>query len=124
MLQTHQKQLRQLFAVDRPGKENMMDEEERAFLANQPDQFEIYRGYGKTVNGWSWTVDREKAIWFAQRLDFDSPTLATGTVQKADVLAYFAGRKESEIIVDPKKVKVKSKTKLEVRKEQKAIGLI
>ena len=62
-----QAQLRRLFAAERPGRENLMNEEDRTFLAQLPETFEVYRGYGKTANGWSWTRDRDKAIWFAQR---------------------------------------------------------
>jgi hypothetical protein len=115
-----QAQLRRLFAVDRPYREHLMDEEDRAALAQLPETFEVHRGYGKTANGWSWTIDRDKAIWFAQRFAGVSsdkpPMLATGSVDRSAVVAYFGGRGESEIVVDPKKVKRVTKTELKPQK--------
>lgn len=115
-----QAELRRLFTVDRPGRELLMDNEERAFLQTLPERFEIYRGYGTTLHGWSWTLERDKAIWFAQRFagvqNDEPPMLATGMVNKTSVVAYFAGRNESEIVVDPKKVKRIQKIELELQK--------
>ena len=37
------------------------------------------------------------------------PRVVTGRVKKKDVIAYFSRRKEKEIVVDPKKVEVKSR---------------
>jgi hypothetical protein len=116
----NQAQLRRLFAIDRPGREHLMDEEDRAFLAQLPESFDVFRGYGKTANGWSWTLDRKKAIWFAQRFAGVSsdkpPMLATGSIDRSAVVAYFGGRGESEIVVDPKKVKRVTKTELKLQK--------
>ena len=61
-------------------------------------------GRGK---GLSWTQDREQAIWFAKRFHAvhgERGKVIEGICKKADVLAYFAGRDEQEIVVDPEKV--------------------
>jgi hypothetical protein len=89
--------------------ELVMDEEERAALAALPETFEIYRGMGaeEAADGMSWTTDKVKATWFAHRfsgLTEHMPYLATATVAKANVLAHFLGRNESEIVVLPENV--------------------
>ncbi len=56
----------------------------------------------------SWTLDRNKAVWFAQRYsvltELGAPKLAEATVRKRDILAYFNGRKEKEVVVDSSKL--------------------
>jgi hypothetical protein len=100
---------RQLMGSQRPGRQYIMDEEERAALAAMPDTLTIYRGLTSrgTRKGWSWTLDRAKAGWFAKRLaqEGDEPIVLTGTVSKAHVIAYFTGRGEEEIVVNPRDVK-------------------
>lgn len=67
----------------------------------------VFRGTGvRERPGIAWTLDREKAIWFANRYrDAEKAVLITGTVRTSDVLAYIVGRGESEIVVDPRKVR-------------------
>lgn len=59
--------------------------------------------------GLSWTIDQSKAEWFARRFamltHLGQPRLMEGIVKKKDVLAYFNGRKEKEIVVDPANVR-------------------
>lgn len=92
-------------------QELVMDEEERALLAAMPDTLTVYRGTPKpdlNGEGMSWTLNRDKAVWFAKRFreDGDDVTVITGTVAKRDVLAYFTGRNEDEIVVFPEYVTV------------------
>lgn len=103
--------LRRLLEAPRPGRTDwMMDDEERATLAALPETVTVYRGYDRTNKlGWSWTTDRDKAAWFARRFATvrgSRPRIATATVPRANVLAYFRGRGESEVFVDPRDVKV------------------
>jgi hypothetical protein len=58
-----------LWNADRPGKHHTMSAKERKVLAQLPDVLPIYRGIGsaKGRNGLSWTLGREKAIFFARR---------------------------------------------------------
>jgi hypothetical protein len=56
------------------------------------------------MHGLSWTLDREKAQWFANRwlsLKRRRPIVLQTVARKADVMAYFAGRNEQEIVVHP-----------------------
>lgn len=90
---------RQLLNSPRPMKRYFMDEEDRTFLRKLPDTIIIYRGYQKGQNkrGLSWTLDYNKAKWFAKRLK-DNGMVATKRISKAKVFAYLGGRGESEII--------------------------
>lgn len=94
--------------LSRPHPEMLMTQEEREFVDQLPDAVTIYRGYvkqGRRSNliGWSWTLDKNKAIWFANRFITSSETarLASATVEKGQILGYLSGRNESEIVVDP-----------------------
>jgi hypothetical protein len=101
--------VRSLLGSKRAGRENLMEEEERQALAALPDRITIYRGYqspGGTPEGWSWTLAEGTAEWFARRLieSHQTPMVARGAVAKADVIAHFLGRNETEIVVDPLRV--------------------
>ncbi len=58
-------------------------------------------------------------MWFANRfamLDrFGEPKLVTGVARKEDVLGYFTGRGESEVVIDPAKVKKQKVKELQAR---------
>jgi hypothetical protein len=82
-------------------KHECMTSEERAVLEAMSSSFPIWRGLGfrGRVRGLSWTLDRDKAIWFAQR--YGSPgsgKLIHAEVEWHNVHAFFQGRRESEII--------------------------
>lgn len=86
----------------------MMDDEERKIFAQLPDRFIVYRGCGlKNKKGYSWTLSRTTAIFFAMRYRAkdDTAILLSVEVNKSDVLAYFDGRREQEIVVLPKSLK-------------------
>jgi hypothetical protein len=94
----------ELLGSDRPGREHMMDEEEQAALAALPDTLTVYRGCWAEVNedGLSWTTDRAKAGWFAKRFadaHEQTPIVLVAEVDKANVVAHFLGRGESEVVV-------------------------
>jgi len=101
----HQNRRRWRWAIwlaDEPERTAVMEEEEHAALVALPDQIVVWRGtrHVKSARGMSWTVDRGKATWFARRFEIrrTKPLLVRGRVTKADVLAYFSGRNESEIV--------------------------
>lgn len=99
--------LERLTALQRPGRESMMDDAERDALKAMPETITVYRGYQKPKYrlGWSWTIDNKQARWFAQR--FQSPGsgfIVSGKVRKSDVIAYWTGRNESEILTNPANV--------------------
>jgi hypothetical protein len=43
-------------------------------------------------------LDRDKAVWFAQRFDLPESKLIHAEVKRQNVHAFFQGRQESEII--------------------------
>jgi hypothetical protein len=109
-LRRHGTILHKLLTSNRPHREQMMNGRERAHFRKLSARITIYRGYAhRNAAGWSWTLDKAKAVWFARRTLAGKPQLATGKVKKKDVIAYFSRRKEKEIVVDPKKVKIESR---------------
>lgn len=58
-----------LWSAPMPGREHCMDEEELAELAALPEEIVVYRGVGHAAarQGLSWTTDKERAEWFANR---------------------------------------------------------
>lgn len=99
-----------LFQSPRKERHHLMEEEELVAFRSLPDELVVFRGVlDRGAKSLSWTLDRKLAEWFATRFASvfpdKQPRLATGVVNKADVLAYFIRRKESEVIVDPKSVK-------------------
>lgn len=94
----------------RPDRHFVMDEEERADLASRPETFRVWRGghHRKTLlDGFSWTLDRDEAVWFARRFENSSerriPYLAEATVRRDEVLALLHTG-EREVVVDPLKL--------------------
>lgn len=108
-----------LLRSKRPGRMAIMDDEEREALEAMPGLIPVYQGHtAKRHDGWSWTTDRAKAEWFAQRFsDFEDspPVLTEGVVLKRLVIAYFTGRGESEIVADRRNVKERKSTQLAKR---------
>jgi len=100
---------RAIWSEDPEYRHLVMDEKERQAFDQLPPELTIWRGVNRqnAVLSFSWTLDREKAVWFAHRFadDNDPLLLAEGRVSKAHVLAYFAGRKEAEIVVFPEDVR-------------------
>lgn len=86
-----------------------MDPKERNKLASMPDRFKVYRGVrdmgqdeDQGPDGFSWTLDRGMAEWFARRLatSVDNPHVVEGWVERDHVVAYLEDRGiENEIVV-------------------------
>ena len=97
-----QKQMLDLFKKADP--QMLMDEDEFERYQALEDTLVVYRGVtphnADRVNALSWTLDREKAEWFAHRFDEDG-TVYEAKIDKAHVYAFFSVRNESEVIVDP-----------------------
>jgi len=104
----------------------MMTEPERKVLASLPDVVTVYRGAGNPayLSGFSWTLDRARAKWFARRFGSAEavvvahrltrahahqeirPVVAIGRLRRFDVIAYRAGRNEAEIVALPESVSI------------------
>lgn len=114
----NRKLFQQLFSGPRPHRDHLMDADERKAFKKLPDQLTIYRGFGgDRGKGLSWTLDHDKAIWFAKRfheVHGKSGRVLEGVCQKSDAFSHFTGREESEIVIDPEKVKRQKKIPLAV----------
>lgn len=97
---------RELLALFRSvPPELLMDEEERAIYHSLDDPVTVYRGVtsynAKNIKALSWTLDRDTAEWFAHRFG-EEGTVYEAQISKEHILAFFNGRNESEVVVDPK----------------------
>ena len=92
----------------------MSSEEDRKVFTLPPEkggllpETVIHRGYRHEdgLDGFSWTLDKPRAKWFAKRFPHQEgvATVATGKVKREHVLAYHTGRGELEIVVLPEHV--------------------
>ena len=80
-----------------------LDAEERGALAQMDNTLVVYRGcYEENMDGWSWTTDRNRAEFFANRASGEGTRyILRSHIPKASVLAHLMGRAESEIVIDP-----------------------
>ena len=83
----------------------LMDENEYEKFKNLNDTITIYRGVtsynAKNVKALSWTLEEKVAEWFAHRYG-EEGTVYKAQISKEYIYAYFDGRSEAEVIVDPK----------------------
>lgn len=82
----------------------VMNEEDRKTFDAMPDEFTVYRGCTeRNAGGMSWTLNREKAEWFANRLlqPGDKCKVLDAKVKKEHVLFYTNARGEQEIVLEP-----------------------
>lgn len=96
---------KELWSSNRPYRDMCMDEDDREVYASLPETMTVFRGVhdkGATKRtrkkGISWSLSREKAEWFANRYRSETTFVMEGTVARKDVLAYFNGRSEQEIV--------------------------
>lgn len=98
-----------LLRSDRPERHAIMTESERAVFADLPDELTVWRGDTDTDDpGWSWTLDREVAEWFARHREHvygGQGRLRTATCVKAEVVGYLSRREEDEILIDPDRLR-------------------
>lgn len=97
----------ELFGYPPAERAKLMNTSELATFKALPSSITIYRGIEEQDHlAWSWTLDNGKAEWFARR--FGKGYVITGTVRKANAIAYLDNRGEGELIAPPKQVRIKS----------------
>lgn len=88
-------------------KQSLMTESEQKRFADLTETVTVYRGVtsynAKNVRALSWTLDRSKAEWFAHRFGEDG-NVYQAQINKADILAIFTSRNESEVVLNPRKL--------------------
>jgi hypothetical protein len=88
-----------------PGDAPRAFGEDVAFFEALPKSFTAYRGARSGVNeaGRSWTLSKDRAIWFAGRFEHlpGEPILQTRVISKGSVMFYLdaAGRNEQEVVL-------------------------
>lgn len=80
-----------------------MDKSYRETLESLPENVEIWRGcYEGNLLGWSWTLDKDTAQFFADRFIPDGkPIISKTLIQKKYLIAFFDSRNEKEVVLDP-----------------------
>lgn len=75
-------------------------------LPDLPDLVTIWRGtsgltVSRAVRGLSWTLDRERAVWFAQRhaTHYGHPRVLQARVPRSSIAYFSDARKESEVVI-------------------------
>lgn len=98
-----QKELLAMFRDAEPT--DLMDEDEYLQFKQLDDTVTVYRGVtsynAEKVKALSWSLDYDKAKWFAHRFGEDGKVYEA-QIDKEHILAYFNSRNEQEVIVDPK----------------------
>lgn len=93
----------------------IMSKEDRATVRKfrrRKRQFAIFRGfaYDEGDRGMSWTLNYERARWFALRFagleNRERPQVAIGLIHGYNIIAYFSDRGEEEIVALPEDVNV------------------
>ena len=100
----HLEEWKKLLASKRPNRHYMMTEEEDNILRALSQEVTIYRGCQKGINedGLSWTLDKSKAKFFANRFGKKGIILER-TISKNDIVAVLLGRGESEVVCEVNK---------------------
>lgn len=81
----------------------VMSDAERLRYDHLPKEVVIWRGvrhHTHWLKGLSWTMDKERAVWFAHRLatKANHPVVVKGLIKREKILSYFDGRNESEVV--------------------------
>jgi hypothetical protein len=100
---------RRLFSSDRPGRENLTREPDRAVLADLPEEVTVYRGHSHDggERGLAWTLSRESAEIFARQFATSTdmghppgdPRVATAVVPREAIIAMHQHRRPGDVVI-------------------------
>lgn len=94
----------ELLGASRSKRELLMTEEDRDKFSELPDDFPVYRGVKSEFRdgpAFSWTTEESTALWFAERFGDENSEVLEREVSKDEVVAYFTGRGEFEVLLLP-----------------------
>jgi hypothetical protein len=74
-----------------------MTAEEKEYLSSLPEVLTLHRGYNKSPKGFSFSLSKTKARWFANRFS-QKGKVKTIKVRKSEVFAFVDSRNEKEVI--------------------------
>ena len=83
---------------DKTNSHFFMSKKDLNFFNSLENEFMVYRGYTHWENGYSYSLDKERAVWFANRFG-QNGKVKEMLVKKEDVFAYTNSREENEIII-------------------------
>ena len=83
---------------DKTNSSFFMNKEDLNFFNSLENEFIVYRGYEHWEDGYSYTMDRNVAVWFAERFG-QNGSVKERLVKKEDVFAFTNSRQEKEIIL-------------------------
>lgn len=83
---------------DKTNSQYFMSKKDLEFYNSLENEFIVYRGYTHWENGYSYTIDKDIAVWFAERFG-QNGLIKERLVKKEDVFAFTNSRKEKEIII-------------------------
>src|SRR5262249_37003170 len=99
-----------LFQAEISQRDHLMEAADHDSFAALPARVRLFRGARdkKAIRGMSWTTDRDRGEWFANRYQAkrDRPSLLTCEIPKDRLLAYFVGRDENEAVIDPRRIPI------------------
>ena|SRR2546425_741076 len=91
-----------LLRSDRPERSAIMTASELRIFNDLPAEMTVWRGDTYTDDpGWSWTLDRNVAEWFArqrERVYGGQARLGAATCFKTEAIGYLSRREEAEIL--------------------------
>lgn len=89
------------------NKAYLMNKREQKKFDKLPERVTIYRGVNNPdyKYGFSWTIDKRIANWFANRYEDKESYVYECIVDKKDILCYLDIRNEKEVIIDPEILK-------------------
>ena len=83
---------------DKTNANYFMSKSDLKFFNSLENEFIVYRRYSQWENGYSYTLDKEKAVWFSERFG-QNGIVKERWVRKEDVFAFTNSRDEKEIIL-------------------------
>lgn len=91
---------KKLFKKHLEHKHKFMSEDDKKVYNSLPEQVKVYRGHqNKNKIGFSYTTNKEKAEWFANRFNKGNGQVRERVIPKSKIIAYTNSRSEQEIII-------------------------
>jgi hypothetical protein len=106
-------------------RQTMMLPREAEALDLLPKIIDVYRGAGTRddlLSGFSWTLDRERAVWFSARFVGPQRLVARGRIEQKKVIALIEERGEREIVGLPPDIDVDAIETIEVDEAEASLA--